>query len=426
LYAAYTFLYALGLCAMAPRVVWHLLRGGRYAVALAARLGRVPAALHPHRRAIWIHAVSVGEVHAARGLIPYLRRVVPGAPVVLSTTTPTGQAMALAAGADAAFFLPLDLPWALGPYLDVLQPRALILVETELWPNLLRLVHRRAAPVALVNGRLSQRSCRRYRHLQHWWPMPFRHLDRVLARTPVEARRFRQLGIAPERVFCAGNLKADAAALRPPEPLRRRLAEHLGLADDAPLIVAGCTMQDEEQKVLLAFRRLRERHPEARLLLAPRHPERFDEVDTLVRTAGFSLRRRSQAQQSHSDVILLDSIGELPAAYGLGTISFVGGSLVPTGGHNLLEPAIQGQPMVFGPHMENFAAMAADFESAGAGRRVTDAEDLAVVLHELLDDADVRADMGRCARAVAQADARAGERTARLLADLLPRSGPPS
>ncbi len=419
MYVAYTFLYAMGLCVLAPKALWHLISGGRYAVGLARRLGRVPAGLQEHAGAIWIHAVSVGEVHAARGLIPHLRRELRGVPVVLSTTTPTGQEMAGGAGADATFFLPLDLPRALRPYLDALEPRAVLLVETELWPNLLRLSRRRGVPVALVNARLSERSFRRYARLRRLWPAPFRDLSRVLARTPVEAARFRRLGIPASRVFSSGNLKADAAALQPPDQLRRRLADRLAVNGDDELIVAGCTMPDEEQKVLLAFRRLRERHPAARLLLAPRHPQRFDDVETLIRGAGFTSRRRSRAGPDGADVILLDTIGELPAAYGLGQVSFVGGSLVPTGGHNLLEPAIQGMPVVFGPYMENFAAMAAEFESAGAARRVADAEDLAVVLHELLSDESARRRMGDKARAVARADARAGERAVRILLGLL-------
>lgn len=419
MYAVYTFLYAVGLCVLAPKAAWHLLRGGRYAVALGRRLGNVPDEVRDHAGAIWIHAVSVGEVHAARGLIPHLRQEIPGAPVVLSTTTPTGQALAAGAGADATFFLPLDLPGALTPYFDALQPRALLLVETELWPNLMRLCRQRGTSVALVNARLSERSFHRYARLRRLWPTPFGDLDRVLARTPGEASRFRRLGIAPERVFVSGDLKADAAALKPPERLRAQLAERLALNGSDELIVAGCTMPDEEQKVLLAFRRLRERHPSARLLLAPRHPERFDDVEALISAAGFSSRRRSRDGSNTADVILLDTIGELPAAYGLGRISFVGGSLVATGGHNLLEPAIQGLPVVFGPHMDNFAAMAHEFEAAGAARQVADAEDLATVLHELLVDEETRHEMGSRARTVARADARAGERTARLLRRLL-------
>lgn len=422
MFTAYTSLYLLCLCALAPRALWHVLAGGRYARGLWQRLGAVPGRLHDHRGAIWIHAVSVGEVHAARGLLPHLRRVSPGRSVVLSTTTPTGQALAQAAGADAVFYMPLDLPIMLRRYLRVLQPRAMLLVETELWPNLLRGCHRRGIPVALVNARLSERSRRRYAWVAKRWREPFQSLDMVCARTGQEAARFRRLGISAERVFTCGNLKADLAASQPPAHLRAALAAQLQLESGSPLLVAGCTMQEEEQKVLLAFRRLRQRYPELRLLLAPRHPERFDEVAALVRSAGFSGRRRSRSTPRDADVILLDTIGELPAAYGLGTVSFVGGSLVPTGGHNLLEPAVQGQPVVFGPHMDNFAAMAAEFEHAGAGRRVRDASDLAAAVGELLADPAARRQMGESARAVARRDASAGSRTARILGRLLAES----
>lgn len=422
MFVLYTLLYLVGLCAYVPRAFRRASRGG----SLRARLGRVPAQLHGRRGAVWIHAVSVGEVHAARGLLPHLRAALPGAPIVLSTTTATGMELARRAGADATFFMPLDLPMALSPYLEALTPRALILVETEIWPNLLRACRRRGVPVALANGRLSVRSYRRYRKLVRVWPAPLQMLDRVCARTAEEAGRFARLAVDPTRIFVTGNLKADAAALTPPAGESERLARALGVDGSAPMLVAGCTMAGEEEIVLDAFRRLRERHPRVRLLLAPRHPERFDEVARLVVERGFDCRRRTgdpAAAPEDADVLLLDTIGELPAAYGLGTVSFVGGSLVATGGHNLLEPAVQRQPVLFGPHMHNFTAMAAELEAAGGGIRVADAEELARQAQALMEDPRRRAETGERARTAALRDAMAGERTARVL---LPLLGPAS
>lgn len=433
LFALYTLFYTLGLAAVSPRVLIDLLRGGRYSIALRERLGAVPRALDPHRGAIWLHAVSVGEVHAARGLIPHLRQRWPERPIVLSTTTPTGQEMARrASGADATFYMPLDLPWSIAGYMEVLRPSLLLLVETEIWPNLLRACDRRAIPVALVNARLSERSCRRYQWLRRLWPQPLRMIGRICARTQEEAERFRRLGIEDDRIWTTGNLKGDAAALAPPREARERLAAELGLpaiddhaSDHGPLIVAGCTMPDEEQKVLLAFRRVRDHVPGARLLLAPRHPERFDEVAGLVAAAGFSCRRRTApGGPEDAAVLLLDTIGELPAAYGLGRVAFVGGSLVPTGGHNMLEPAVQGRPVLFGPHVDNFTSLAADLEQAGGGQRVDDAETLGGWLDRLLADEALRSRMGEHARSVAMRDAAAGTRTARILAAWL-RAGAP-
>lgn len=419
MFAAYTFLYTLGLCALAPRALLHLLTGGKYATALGARLGRVPDRLRPWRGALWLHAVSVGEVHAARGLIPHLRTLLPDTPIVLSTTTPTGQAIAQTAGADAVFYMPLDMPHAVRAYVEALQPRALLLVETEIWPNLLRACRDRCVPVAVVNGRLSARSARRYARLRRLWPAPIDMLDMVCARTSVEANRFAAIGVAPDRVMTTGNLKADAEALKPPPHLGAALGEALELDPDRPLIVAGCTMDHEEEKVLLAFRRVQERHPHASLLLAPRHPERFDEVDALVRNAGFTCRRRTAPPNGPADVLLLDTIGELPAAYGLGDVAFVGGSLVPTGGHNLLEPAIQRRPVLFGPNTDNFALLAEQMVRAGGGIRVADAEGLAREISRLLDDDDLRARTGLSAYGVARRDAAAGIRTARVLVRML-------
>lgn len=415
MFAAYTFLYTLGLCALAPRALLHLLTGGKYGTALGARLGRVPDHLPPYRGAIWLHAVSVGEVHAARGLMPHLRTILPDAPIVLSTTTPTGQAIAQTAGADAVFYMPLDLPGAVRAYVEAIEPRALLLVETEIWPNLLRACRDRRVPVAIVNGRLSARSARRYARLRRLWSAPVSMLDVVCARTGVEATHFAAIGVDPERVVTTGNLKADAEALKPPAHLSAALAQALQLDPDRPLIVAGCTMDHEEEKVLRAFRRVRERHPRASLLIAPRHPERFAEVDALVRNAGFACRRRTAAANGPVDVLVLDTIGELPAAYGLGDVAFVGGSLVATGGHNLLEPAIQRRPVLFGPNTDNFALLAEQMVHAGGGIRVADAEDLAREISRLLDDQNLRDQAGRSAYEVARHDAAAGMRTARVL-----------
>ena len=420
MFATYTLLYTLGLCLLAPRAALHRILGGRYAVALEERLGRVPERLAQYRGCIWIHAVSVGEVHAARGLIPHLRRLAPGTPILLSTTTPTGQEIARHADADATFYMPLDIPAVVDRYLRVLVPRALLLVETEIWPNLLRACGTRGVRTALVNARLSASSCRRYARLQRVWAAPFDLIDVVCTRTDVEAKRFHTLGIAAADIFVTGNLKADAEALRPSVELHAKLEELLGTNTERPLIVAGCTMDNEEQKVLRAFRRVQQRYPQARLLIAPRHPERFNEVEALIQHAGFTCGRRTRPATIDSEVILLDTIGELPAAYGLGDVAFVGGSLVRTGGHNMLEPAIQGRALLFGPSTENFAALAAELLRAGGAYRIADPDALGERIVELIANPRRRHQMGQHARTVALRDASAGRRTARVLLRCLP------
>lgn len=420
MHALYTILYVVGLCALLPRTLWDLATGGRYAVGLGERLGIDTSSLEGiEAGGTWIHAVSVGEVHAARGLLPHLRRLHPDRPVVLSTTTATGQELAESADVDATFYCPLDLPWTLAPILDRLRPRAVLLVETEVWPNLLRACRRRRIPVGLVNARLSARSYRRYRRLGSLWSSVLDGLAVVCARTAREAALYADLGVPDERLYTTGNLKADAGALTAPAPVRRALARSLQLNGSAPVWVAGCTMPGEEEMVLDAFARVRRAHPALRLLLAPRHPERFDRVAEAVSAAGWSCRRRTSGGPEDASVVLLDTMGELPAAYGLGTVSFIGGSLVPTGGHNLLEPAVQAQPIVFGPHMDNFATLAASFRRADAGRCVRDVDELARAVGELLDDPDARRHMGLRARKLAVDDAAVGRRTARVLESTL-------
>ncbi len=424
MYAVYTVLYLIGLCLYAPRALWRMARSGRYRRGMGERFGEVPDDVDSvGPGAIWIHAVSVGEVHAAKGLIAHLGQLRPDVPVVLSTTTDTGQAMAAGAGAAACFYCPFDLPWAVAPFLDALRPRAVVLIETEIWPNLLRACERRDVPVALVNARLSASSHRGYRKLGRAWRGVLSGLAVVCARTEREATRYRDLGVPPDRVFTTGNLKADAAVLTSPVSARQELAHHLALNGNSPLLAAGCTMPGEEELVLEAFRAARAAAPEARLLVAPRHPERFDAVAATIASSGFTCRRRSSGGAPDADVLLLDSIGELPAAYGLAVASFVGGSLVGSGGHNLLEPAIYGQPVIFGPHMHNFADLADDMRSSGGGIEVANADELAGVWSRMLADDTGRRKVGGLARQVALRDASAGLRTARITARLLGSPG---
>jgi len=420
MYAAYTLLYLIGLCLYAPRALWRMLRRGRYRRGLSERFGAVPdRLLEVGPGVVWIHAVSVGEVHAAKGLIAHLGRMRPGVPVVLSTTTDTGQALAQKAGAAACFYCPVDLPWALAPYLDALRPCAVVLIETEIWPNLLHASTRRRIPVALVNARLSATSHRGYHRLGRPWRRIVGQLAVVCARSEREAARFRDLGVRADRVFTTGNLKADALVLTSPVQERQELAEQFGLNDNSPLLAAGCTVPGEEELVLEAFRAARAASPTTRLLIAPRHPERFDQVAAMIAAAGLKCRRRTSGGPPDADVFLLDSIGELPAAYGLASVSFVGGSLVPGGGHNLLEPAIYGQPVIFGPYMQNFTDLAEEMRGAGGGIQVQGADELADAWSLMLSDDTRRRKIGALARQVALRDASAGLRTARIVLHLI-------
>jgi 3-deoxy-D-manno-octulosonic-acid transferase len=422
LYALYSFLYTLGFLFGLPYFLWKGRGTGKYAQSFCARL-LGPALEERAGPCIWIHAVSVGEALAARVLVPELRRRWPGHALCVSTVTPTGQAVAasgLAGQVDGVFYAPFDWAFSVRRALEVVRPELLLLVETEIWPNLIRQARRRGVRVALVNGRISPRSFPRYRRIRPFLARVLGEVDLFLMQSEPHAERLRALGAPPERVRVGGNLKFDSVGAAAPSA---ELAGLLGAADPArPLLVAGSTMAGEEEAVLAAFLEVRARVAGARLLVAPRHPERFDEVERLVKAAGVAVARRSRlagAAWGAEPALLLDTMGELAQCYGLASLAFVGGSLVPRGGHNVLEAALAGTPVVVGPHMENFEEIAEALRAAGALVQVQDAEALAAALLDLMGDADRRRELGERGRRAALAERGASARTAALVRDLL-------
>lgn len=395
MYAAYTLLAGVALVLVyAPAALLRLLRRGvplhlRDRLAMRAR----PA---PGRGAGWLHAVSVGEAIAAAPLVEGLRRLRPDLPLVVTTVTATGAGVVgeRYAGVATHRFFPIDLPWAVRRFLDALQPAFLVCMETELWPNLLRALAARRIPVMIANGRISDRSYRRYRLIR---PFMARVLDgvRVFAMQSAEdARRIIALGAHPERVVVTGNVKneplPDSAGS---VDLWRRL---LGLEPGQPVWIAGSTHRGEEEPVLHAHRRARLEFPSLGLVLAPRHPERADEVADLVAARGFPVVRRSalpRARERHA-IVVLDTVGELAPLYSVADVVFVGGSLVPAGGHNMLEVALRRKPVLFGPHATNFREAATLLETAGAALVVRDGDELGRELAHLLTDADLRQKLG--------------------------------
>jgi 3-deoxy-D-manno-octulosonic-acid transferase len=403
LYIAYSILLTLGFVLALPWFLWKGRTTGKYLRTFRERMGRLPVYLNVDgERSIWIHAVSVGEVLAAKPLVPALHERFPGHRIFVSTTTMTGNAVARKSirGSDGLFYAPFDFPHPVRRALDVLNPSLVLLVETELWPNLIHEAHRRGTRVALVNGRISPRSFPRYSRLGRLLRAMLSEVDLFLMQGEPHAERIRSLGAPPERVQVTGNLKFDAVA---PGRLPERLARLLygSSAQRRPLWVAGSTVGGEEELVLSAFHRVRERIPEARLLLAPRHPERFDAVPALVESAGFRCLRRSSlgpAAWNDGEVLLLDTLGELAQVYALASVVFVGGSLVPSGGHNILEPAVAGKPVVVGPHMDNFQEIADQFRAEHALLQVASAEELGREVAALLLDDRRRMGLGERAR----------------------------
>jgi 3-deoxy-D-manno-octulosonic-acid transferase len=418
LYSLVLALLALGyLPLFLVRKVW----GAGYPVALRERLGfsKVPPAPLPGSR-FWVHAVSVGEVMAAVPLVQALRVRWPAADVVVSTVTATGEQVARARLADTSMLtFPLDFAGAVRRTVERVRPACFIALETELWPNLLRALRQAGVPAVLANGRISDRSYRRYQLVRGLFRRVLDDVTLFCMQSEEDARRIISLGARPERVLVTGNLKMEApAGDAGAERLWRRLL-HLG---DAPVLVAGSTHRGEEAIVLDAFQAARAGTDGLRLVLAPRHPERLDEVEGLVRARGLTVVRRSRVGGgSVSEVIIVDTMGELASLYAVADVIFVGGSLVPIGGHNVVEPALHAKPVLFGPHMTNFRDAAALLLRADAAVQVGDGSELAAALAKLLADAAARQSVGRAAWSAVRAHQGACVRTIAALEGVLAR-----
>lgn len=412
----------------APWWLWRMATTRKYREGLGERLGRVRRLEgQDGRPLIWVHAVSVGEVLAVSRLVKTLDAALPEYLIAISTTTRTGQALARERfGAGRVFYCPLDLPWAVRAWLRALQPRLLVLAETEFWPNLLDGCFRRGIPVAVVNARISDRSWPRYRRLRGLWKPFLSRLSRVLAQSETDAARLQAIGCRAERVAAAGNLKFDVRAAEESEATRLLRA----LAPGLRLVVAGSTLEGEEAALLEAWPRLLEADPALVLVLAPRHPERFGAVAAMVEKSGFAWVRRTEwrAQPvsapplAPGQVVLLDSIGELASVYSLAAVAFVGGSVAMAGGHNPLEPAQFGVPIVMGPHYANFRAIGDDLVAQRA-LRIAARENLAETLIELLRNPAAAEAMGERARQVFNQQAGATGRCLSALRELLREGG---
>jgi 3-deoxy-D-manno-octulosonic-acid transferase len=415
----------------APWWLFRMATTHKYREGLLERLGWVPSRLRqpppglgPKRSLIWVHAVSVGEVLAVSRLIKSLEVALPDYVIAVSTTTRTGQMLARERfGSNRVFYCPLDLPWAVRSYLNALQPRLFILAETEFWPNLLSGCYRRKIPVAVVNARISDRSWPRYRRLRWLWRPFLEPLSRILAQSETDAERLKAIGCMPERVTVAGNLKFDVRVAEETDATRLLQKLSPGLR----FIVSGSTLEGEEAALLEAWPRLLQAHSQLAMVLAPRHPERFAAVAALLEKSSFSWVKRSELHSAHEgslkplhpgQIILLDTIGELASVYSLASVSFVGGSLIPAGGHNPLEPAQFGVPIVMGPHFANFRAITEDLLARQA-LRISNTETLAATLIGLLQDSLAAKAMGERARQVFEQQAGATGRCVEALKELL-------
>jgi 3-deoxy-D-manno-octulosonic-acid transferase len=426
MYLIYSALLAVGLVVCLPYWLLQRMRHGKYRAGLGERLGRVPQRLvaQPSRPTIWVHAVSVGEVLAVSGLVGEFTKRFTEYRVVVSTTTDTGQKLARTRfGAENVFYFPLDFAFAIRPYLRLLRLELIVIAETEFWPNFLRLAHASGARIAVVNARISDRSLPGYWRMRRLLKGVLQQVDLFLTQTGEDARRLEEIGAAAERVHVTGNLKFDVPAPAAPSIIAS-LRAAFQQSHTTPVIVCGSTVDGEESLLLQAFVNVLASHPRAVMVLAPRHPERFGEVTELLNQLGMRFWRRSlwSGDPVVGGVLLIDTIGELAALYGLADVAFVGGSLVPRGGHNIIEPALHGVPIVVGNHTENFRDIVSLFQSRGAVRVVGPAE-LPLVLMDLISNPVERAELGRRAAETLQTQMGATQRTLQELEKLLLPAG---
>lgn len=399
LHALYSLLYRLILPFVLLYLWWETRRNKGDSRGWQQRLGLVPALPEP---AIWIHAVSVGETIAAAPLVRALQARRPDVPILVTAMTATGAAQARAqfGGGVHYAYVPFDTPGSVRRFLRRVRPRALVIMETELWPNMIREVSDRRCPIFLINARLSARSAGRYRKIGGWVRSLLRRIDWIAAHAEDDAARFRDIGANPETVSVTGSIKFDVSIS---DQVREKAAALREQTGDRPVWIAASTHDGEDEQLLAAHARVVERLPDALLVIVPRHPDRFDTVAALTRKAGFTLVRRAEGSPpGNAQVYLGDTMGELLAMYGAADVAFVGGSLIRRGGHNPLEPAAWGIPVVTGPHVFNFETVYRQLESGGGVVRVSDGRELGSVVADILADPQRMRATGNAALAVVE------------------------
>jgi 3-deoxy-D-manno-octulosonic-acid transferase len=428
-YLLYSVATLIALVALSPYFLYQALRHKKYVGSLGQRLGYLPVTLNlDSDPSIWIHAVSVGEVLSTRPLIAELRKRYPSLRLFLSTTTRSGQQLARRSvtDVDGIFYFPFDWPFTVRRTLAIVQPRLFVMIENEIWPTMLRECRRQGIKTMVVNGRISGRSFPRYRLIRPFFRRVLADIDRFCVQGEETAGRLVSLGADRSRIAVTGSLKFDALDATPlPGRGPARVLRFFRMSSGRPVLVAGSTMRGEDEAVIRAFNRVRTTAggTNALLIIAARHPERFDEVERLCKAEGLATTRRSDLPidaEPRCDAVILDTIGELAHLYQIATAVFVGGSLIPAGGHNILEPALYGKPIVFGPHMQNFTEIAEAFLSNRAAIQVRHARELEEVIVGLMADPVRRARLGAAARALIDAHRGATGRTLDVIADLLP------
>jgi len=439
-------LYNVGCALLLPAfgvyMLWRTLVRNKGLSSIGERLGAVAEPLEPVQncpdRVIWVHAVSAGEVAAVAPVVERIRLAEPMAHIVISTITDTGREMVgtQRLDPDALIYFPFDLPWVVERVLDVMDPDTIVVVETELWPNLMEAASRRGIPLVVVNGRVSDRSFGRARLLKPLFHWVLSNVELLCAQSQIDADRFIALGAPPERVIVTGNSKFDEQFPAVNEADINKYRRDFGFARDDTVLLAASTHEGEEEIILDAFTRLRVTHPKLQLIIAPRHPERGGRIEKLVHEHGYNAYRRSRALESGGQdplapegdpqvrVAILDTMGELARVYAVASVTFVGNSLVPGGGHNILQPLAQGKAVLFGPNMQNFRDIAAICLREGVAFEVSGLDQLVEVADRLLRSEGDLALMESRGKLLLDRYAGASERNADRVVQMLTRERP--
>ncbi|OPL14003.1 MAG: hypothetical protein AVO39_03145 [delta proteobacterium MLS_D] len=420
----YNTLLAGAAMVLGPWYAWRILASGKYRKSVGPKLGFHPAdtfTVTDGSPRVWIHAVSVGEVNAAAAVVARLRKFYPTGALFLSTSTETGQEAArrLVPEASAWFYFPLDIPWVIRGVMDRVAPDVFVTVETELWPNFIRICSERSVKVVMVNGRLSPRSFRKYRATKFFWKDVLGRMDAAGVISETDGERLRKLGMNPSRVFVLGNTKYDDLTERADPAVREATARLLFIDDDTPMIVAGSTHEGEETLVVDACLKLRERVPGLRLILAPRHVDRAAGLLMMLRNRGCAATTLTAVEEGTGDarapVIVADVMGRLFSLYSVAAVVFCGGSLVPRGGQNVLEPAAWGKVVLHGPFMDDFSSEGRRLDEAGGGIAVRNGGELEARLRELVLDPEGRRRRGEAGRRVVEENQGAAARYAEMI-----------
>ena len=409
MYILYNILLIIITIVLSPVILFKLITVPKYRGGISQKLGRVRKGVLRvlnKTRPIWVHAVSVGEVMAAHPLIRDLRKKYPNRKFILSTVTVTGNytAKQRVPEADAVFYFPFDYPWIVRRVIRVINPAIVLIAETEIWPNFFRELKRQGIPSALINGRISQKSYGNYLKFRGFFTKVFENVTLFCMQSDEDAARIQDIGAVADKVRVTGNLKFD-------QKIPTTQQQPVAIAPGRKVITAGSTHRGEETILLEIYSRLRKKHPDLVLIIAPRHPERFDEVCGLITNAGYECQRRTRITGPVRDVVLLDTIGELRDFYGLCNIAFVGGSFVKVGGHNLLEPAAMRKPVIFSSYMFNFKEISEALIQAGGGVMVKDKDELYARLDNLLTDKELARSIGEKAFKVIAENSGATART---------------